>query len=72
MKLIPHSGFMRRKLEAWLIRRAAGILIGRNVARSSVVSRRDNKAMWGMAERLDSIARRISSNYTKGMEGYDK
>lgn len=72
MKLMPHSGFIRRKLEAWLIRRAAGILIERNVARSAVVSRRDNNAMWGMAERLDSIATRISSNYTKGMEGYDR
>lgn len=72
MRIIPYSGFLRRKVEAWFIRRAAAILIKRNVARSAVVSRRDNNAMWGMAERLDSIATRISSNYTKGMEGYDK
>lgn len=72
MKLIPHKGFIRRKLEAWLIRRAAGILIGRNVQRSAVVSRRDNNDMWGMAERLESIATRINSNYTKRMENYER
>ncbi|MFN3305526.1 MAG: hypothetical protein ACK44A_17700 [Roseateles sp.] len=72
MKLIPHSGFIRRKLEAWLIRRAAGILMGRNCTRGAVVSRRDNNDMWGMAERLETIATRISSNYTKGMENYDR
>lgn len=48
------------------------ILIDRNVARAGVTSRRDNNAMWGMAERLESIAKRISSNYTKGMQGYDQ
>lgn len=68
MKLIPHSGFIRRKLEAWLVRRAAAILMNRNCTRSAVVSRRDNNDMWGMAERLESIATRISSNYTKGTE----
>jgi len=72
VKLIPHSGFIRRKLEAWLVRRAAAILMNRNCTRSAVVSRRDNNAMWGMAERLEGIADRISSNYTKGMEGYEK
>lgn len=68
MRLIPHSGFIRRKLEAWLVRRAAAILMNRNCTRSAVVSRRDNNDMWGMAERLESIATRISSNYTKGTE----
>lgn len=67
MRLIPHSGFVRRKLEAWFIRRAASILMGRNCTRSDVVSRRDNNDMWGMAERLGSIATRIGSGYTKAM-----
>lgn len=55
--------FLRRKLEAWLIRLAIIILKGRNVARSMVVSRRDNNVMWGMAEQLEDIAKRISKNY---------
>ncbi|MCY1302871.1 hypothetical protein D9M69_460200 [compost metagenome] len=70
MRLLPHKGFLRRKLEAWLVRRAAAILMGRNVDRSAVVSRRDNNDMWYMAERLESIATRISSNYTKATEGH--
>lgn len=72
MRALPLRGFLRRKFEAALIKIAAWILIGRNVQRSAVVSRRDNNDMWGMAERLETIAKRISSNYTKGMEGYDK
>ena len=55
--------FIRRKFEAWLILLAAKILIGRNVQRSPVVSRRDNNAMWGMAEQLEAIAKRISKKY---------
>jgi len=43
---------------------AAGILIGRNVQRSPVVSRRDNNDMWSMAEKLEAIAKRISTKYT--------
>ena len=54
---------IRRKIEAWLILLAAKILIGRNFQRSAVVSRRDNNAMWGMAEQLEVIAKRISKNY---------
>ena len=54
---------LRRKFEAWLILLAAKILIDRNVQRAAVVSRRDNNDMWGMAEQLDAIAKRISSNY---------
>ena len=72
MKLIPHSGFIRRKLEAWLIRRAVSILMSRNCTRSAVVSRRDNNDMWAMAERLESIATRISSDYTKAMHNYQQ
>jgi hypothetical protein len=54
---------LRRKLEAWLILLAAGVLMGRNVHRSPVVSRRDNNKMYGMAEELEDIAKRISKNY---------
>lgn len=72
MRTIPHSGYIRRNLEAWLIRLAAAILMGRNCTRSAVVSRRDNNDMWYMAERLDSIAKRIGSDYKEGMAGYDK
>ncbi|EPA95413.1 hypothetical protein [Pseudomonas sp. G5(2012)] len=54
---------IRRKLEAWLILLAAKILIGRNVQRSAVVSRRDNNDMWGMTEHLEAIAKRIRKNY---------
>ncbi len=56
-RLIP------RTFEAWLILLAAKILIDRNVQRAAVVSRRDNNDMWGMAEQLEAIAKRISSNY---------
>lgn len=57
------KGLLRRKFEAALIRLAIAILMGRNVARSPVVSRRDNNDMWYMAEKLDAIAERISKNY---------
>ena len=55
--------FIRRKFEAWMILLAAKILIGRNVHRAAVVSRRDNNDMWSMAEQLEAIAKRISTNY---------
>lgn len=61
--LIPRDGRLRRKFEAWLIRRAIAILMNRNVARSLVVSRADNNHMWYIAEKLDAIAKRISKNY---------
>lgn len=54
---------IRRKVEAWLILLTAKILIGRNVQRFAVVSRRDNNTMWGMAEQLEAIAKRISKKY---------
>lgn len=57
------ANLIRRKLEAWLILLAAKILIDRNVQRAAVVSRRDNNDMWGMAEQLEAIAKRISNNY---------
>ena len=61
--MIPHTGLLRRKLEAAMIRLAASILMHRNCTRSGVVSRRDNNEMWYMAEKLESIADRISSGY---------
>ncbi len=61
--MIPRKGFLRRKLEAALIRLAITILAGRNVTRSLVVSRRDNNEMWSMAESLEDIADRISRDY---------
>ena len=61
--MILREGFIRRKLEAYLLRLAIAILIGRNVQRSLVVSRRDNNDMWYMAETLEDIAQRISKNY---------
>jgi hypothetical protein len=61
--MIPRNGLLRRKVEAWMIRLAAKILMDRNVQRSGVVSRRDNNDMWYMAEKLEAIADRISNNY---------
>lgn len=61
--MILRKGPIHRQLEAGLIRLAAAILMGRNVQRSLVVSRRDNNDMWHMAERLESIADRIASAY---------
>ncbi len=61
--MIPRKGWLRRKLEARLILIAAHILSGRNVARSAVVSRRDNNDMDYMAEKLEGIAERISRQY---------
>ncbi|QGL59595.1 hypothetical protein POR16_10355 [Pseudomonas coronafaciens pv. oryzae str. 1_6] len=46
-----------------MIRIAACILMGRNVQRSTVVSRRDNNDMWYMAEQLEGIADRITHQY---------
>lgn len=54
---------MRRHFEALLIQLVAWILIGRNVKRCKVVSRRDNNDMWYMAEKLESIADRIKNGY---------
>lgn len=61
--MILRNGLLRRKVEAWMIRLAAKILMDRNVQRSGVVSRRDNNDMWSMAEKLEAIADRISTNY---------
>ncbi|MFJ7790687.1 hypothetical protein [Pseudomonas sp. NPDC096925] len=63
--MIPHTGVLRRKLEAALIHLAIAILSGRNVTRSGVVSRRDNNDMYAMAEKLEDIADRIADGYPK-------
>jgi hypothetical protein len=53
------------KLEVFLIRIAAKILMGRNTKRAMHVSRRDNNDMWYMAERLESISLRMENKYTE-------
>lgn len=67
-RLIPHTGWRRRQLETLLLQLAACILRGRNVSRSGVISRHDNNDTYGMAERLDAIARRIKSQYREHYE----
>lgn len=62
-KLFPRTGWLRRKLEAALLRSIARRLKARNVTRSGVISRRDNNDTWYMADRLESIADRVSSGY---------
>lgn len=57
--------YLKAHIEAWWIRMAIRILCGRNVARSRVVSRRDNNEMWGMSERLEGIERRIRNGYNE-------
>jgi hypothetical protein len=63
VRLIPQTGFLRRRIEAALILLAAWLLAGRNVHRSGVVSRRDNNDMGYMAEKLEGIADRIKRQY---------
>lgn len=55
--------WIHRHFEAWLVLIAAKILIGRNVQRCKVVSRRDNNNMWYMAEKLEQIAKRMRDKY---------
>ncbi len=55
--------WVSRHFEAWLVLLAAKILIGRNVQRCKVVSRKDNNDMWYMAEKLEQIAKRIRNKY---------
>lgn len=55
--------WIRRHFEAWLVTLAAKILMNRNVQRSAVVSRRDNNDMWYMAEKLETIAKRMAEGY---------
>lgn len=55
--------WIRRHFEAWLVLVAAKILIGRNIHRCKVVSRKDNNDMWYMAESLKQIAKRMRNKY---------
>lgn len=55
--------WFKRRYEVLLIGIARRILLSRNVARSMVVSRRDNNDMWAMAERLEAIESRMLSRY---------
>lgn len=55
--------WVSRHFEAWLVLLAAKILIGRNVQRCKVVSRKDNNDMWYMAEKLKQIAKRMRNKY---------
>ena len=55
--------FFRKRWEVLLIRVAVWLLLERNVARSDVVSRRDNNDMRYMAEKLDSICDRMLDEY---------
>jgi len=57
------KGFIKRYFEAYMVLLAAKILMGRNASRSSVVSRKDNNAMWYMAEGLEGIAKRMMTKY---------
>jgi hypothetical protein len=41
----------------------AKILTDANVQHAAVVSRRDNNDMWGTAEQLEAIAKRINESY---------
>jgi len=54
---------MSKYFEVLLIKLAAWILMGRNLGRCKVVSRKDNNAMWYMAENLDAICARMLDGY---------
>jgi hypothetical protein len=54
---------LKARYEAFLLRIAVAIVSGRNVARSPVVSRRDNNAMFEMGFELKKIADRVSTGY---------
>lgn len=54
---------LKARFEAFLIRVAKAIVLGRNVQRSAVVSRGDNNAMWDMGWQLEDIAKRIEKGY---------
>lgn len=54
---------LKARYEAFLLRVAKAIVLGRNVARSPVVTRRDNNAMFNMGFELGKIAERIETGY---------
>ena len=55
--------YLKRKWEAWIIRRVANFLDNREVERSGVTSRSDNRKMDSMVDELNDIADRISDGY---------
>lgn len=61
--MIPRKGYIRRKIEAALLRLAACILMHRNDNRSLVVSRRDNNDMC-VRDYLTSFAKRPTARTT--------
>lgn len=54
---------LKARYEAWLLRLASRIVLGRNVTRAPVVSRKDNNAMFEMGWELKHIAHRIETGY---------
>lgn len=56
---------LRKHFEVLLIKLAKNILMGRNLNRCKVVSRKDNNEMWYMAEKLDAICKRMIDDYEK-------
>ncbi len=57
------KNWLKSHYEAMWISIARKILIGRNVKRSAVESRKDNNKMWSMAEQLEAIEQRIKNKY---------
>lgn len=57
---------LKAQYEAWLLRLASRIVLGRNVTRAQVVSRQDNNAMFEMGWELKRIAHRIETGYKDG------
>lgn len=55
--------WLKLRYEVLLISVARRILKGRNIARCQHVSRRDNNAMWSMAEQLESIEKDMLTKY---------
>ena len=56
---------LRKHFEVLLIKIAKHILMGRNLNRCKVVSRKDNNQMWYMAEKLGAICERMIGEYEK-------
>lgn len=60
-------GIVKNKIRKWfeiaMLKIAVSILIGRNVQRSAVISRRDNNQLWSFGEQVEQIAKRIKNEY---------
>lgn len=63
---------MKHRVRAWfegaLLRIAASIVLGRNVRRASVVSRKDNNYLFEVGFELNAIAGRIESGYSEASD----